>query len=33
VAQSTVDLAVFALAAHPGVAGPVVALRVEMLEG
>jgi homoserine dehydrogenase len=33
VAQSTVDLAVFALAAHPAVAGPVVALRVEMLEG
>jgi homoserine dehydrogenase len=33
VAQSTVDLAVFALAAHPAVAGPVAALRVEMLEG
>ncbi len=33
VAQSTVDLAVFALAAHPAVAGPVVALRVEMLAG
>ena len=33
VAQSTVDLAVFALAAHPAVAGPVVALRVELLEG
>ncbi|MBT9512270.1 MAG: homoserine dehydrogenase [Acidovorax sp.] len=33
VAQSTVDLAVHALAAHPAVAGPVVALRVEMLEG
>ena len=33
VAQSTVDLAVQALAAHPAVAGPVVALRVEMLEG
>lgn len=33
VAQSTVDLAVFALAAHPAVAGPVVTLRVEVLEG
>lgn len=33
VAQSTVDLAVFALAAHPAVAGPVVTLRVETLEG
>ncbi|MBX9834215.1 MAG: homoserine dehydrogenase [Burkholderiaceae bacterium] len=33
VAQSTVDLAVHALAAHPAVAGPVVALRVEVLEG
>ena len=33
VAQSTVDLAVHALAAHPAVAGPVAALRVEMLEG
>ncbi len=33
VAQSTVDLAVHALAAHPAVAGPVVSLRVEMLEG
>ncbi|WP_298212637.1 homoserine dehydrogenase [Acidovorax sp.] len=32
VAQATVDLAVHALAAHPAVAGPVVALRVEMLE-
>ena len=33
VAQSTVDLAVHALAAHPAVAGTVVALRVEVLEG
>jgi homoserine dehydrogenase len=33
VSQSTVDLAVLALAAHPAVAGPVVALRVELLEG
>ena len=33
VAQSTVDLAMFALAAHPAVAGPVVTLRVETLEG
>ncbi|MGN8002793.1 homoserine dehydrogenase [Acidovorax sp. 22279] len=33
VAQSTVDLAVFALAAHPAVAGPVVTLQVETLEG
>lgn len=33
VAQSTVDLALVALAAHPAVAGPVVTLRVEMLEG
>src|SRR3990167_3697476 len=33
VAQSTVDLAVFALAAHPAVAGPAVTLRVETLEG
>ncbi len=33
VAQATVDLAVNALAAHPAVAGPVVTLRVEMLEG
>ncbi len=33
VAQATVDLAVHALGAHPAVAGPVVALRVEMLEG
>ncbi|MBV7429824.1 MULTISPECIES: homoserine dehydrogenase [unclassified Acidovorax] len=32
-AQSTVDLAMHALAAHPAVAGPVVSLRVEMLEG
>ena len=32
VAQAGVDLAVHALAAHPAVAGPVVALRVEMLE-
>ena len=32
VAQATVDLAVHALAAHPAVAGPVAALRVEMLE-
>ncbi|MBT9444056.1 MAG: homoserine dehydrogenase [Acidovorax sp.] len=33
VAQATVDLAVHALTAHPAVAGPVVALRVELLEG
>ncbi len=33
VAQATVDLAVHALAAHPAVAGPVVTLRVEVLEG
>ena len=33
VAQATVDLAVHALASHPAVAGPVVALRVELLEG
>ena len=33
VAQATVDLAVHALAAHPAVAGPVAALRVELLEG
>ena len=33
VVQSTVDWAVHALAAHPAVAGPVVTLRVEMLEG
>ncbi|TWG39672.1 homoserine dehydrogenase [Acidovorax delafieldii] len=33
VAQSTVDLAVQALAALPAVAGPVVTLRVETLEG
>ena len=33
VAQCTVDLAVHALAAHPAVAGPVVALRVEVLKG
>ena len=33
VAQATVDLAVCALAAHPAVNGPVVTLRVEMLEG
>ncbi|WP_342721119.1 homoserine dehydrogenase [Acidovorax sp. FHTAMBA] len=33
VAQATVDLAVHALAAHPAVAGPVVALRVEVLQG
>ncbi len=32
VAQATVDLAVHALAAHPAVAGPVVTLRVEMLD-
>ncbi|RZJ15267.1 MAG: homoserine dehydrogenase, partial [Acidovorax sp.] len=31
--QATVDLALHALAAHPAVAGPVVSLRVEMLEG
>ena len=30
--QATVDLALHALAAHPAVAGPVVSLRVEMLE-
>ena len=33
VAQATVDLAVHALASHPAVAGPVAALRVELLEG
>jgi homoserine dehydrogenase len=33
VAQATVDLAAHALAGHPAVAGPVVALRVETLEG
>ena len=33
VAQATVDLAVHALASHPAVAGPVVALQVELLEG
>ena len=33
VVQSTVDLAVYALAAHPAVAGPVATLRVELLEG
>ena len=33
VAQATVDSAVHALAAHPAVAGPVVTLRVEWLEG
>ena len=33
VAQATVDLAVCALAEHPAVNGPVVTLRVEMLEG
>ena len=33
VSQATVDLAVHALAAHPAVAGAVVTLRVEMLEG
>ena len=33
VAQSTVDWAVHALATHPAVAGPVMTLRVEMLEG
>ena len=33
VAQATVDLAVDALAMHPAVAGPVVSLRVEVLEG
>ena len=33
VAQATVDLAVCALTAHPAVNGPVVTLRVEMLEG
>ncbi|KRC29022.1 homoserine dehydrogenase [Acidovorax sp. Root219] len=32
VAQATVDLAVHALAAHPAVAGPVISLRVEMLD-
>ena len=31
--QATLDLALHALAAHPAVAGPVVSLRVEMLEG
>ena len=31
--QATVDLAVHALGTHPAVAGPVVTLRVEMLEG
>jgi homoserine dehydrogenase len=31
--QAAVDLAVHALAAHPAVAGPVVSLRAEMLEG
>jgi homoserine dehydrogenase len=31
--QAAVDLAMHALAAHPAVAGPAVALRVEMLEG
>ncbi|WP_422844431.1 homoserine dehydrogenase [Acidovorax sp. M2(2025)] len=33
VTQATVDLAAHALAGHPAVAGPVVALRVETLEG
>lgn len=33
VAQATVDSAVHALADHPAVAGPVVTLRVEWLEG
>ena len=33
VAQATVDSAVQALAEHPAVAGPVVTLRVEVLEG
>ncbi len=33
VAQATVDNAVHALADHPAVAGPVVTLRVEWLEG
>ena len=33
VAQAQVDLAAQALAAHPAVAGPVVTLRVELLEG
>ena len=33
VAQATVDSAVHALADHPAVAGPVVTLRVEVLEG
>jgi len=33
VAQSTLDLAVHALTAHPAVAGPVVTMRVELLEG
>ena len=33
VAQATVDQAVHALADHPAVAGPVVTLRVEWLEG
>ena len=32
VAQAPVDRAVLALAMHPAVAGPVVTLRVEMLE-
>ena len=31
--QATLDLALHALAAHPAVAGPVLSLRVEMLEG
>ncbi|MFN4117662.1 homoserine dehydrogenase [Acidovorax sp.] len=33
VTQATVDLTAHALAEHPAVAGPVVALRVETLEG
>ena len=33
VAQATVDSAMHALADHPAVAGPVVTLRVEWLEG
>ena len=33
VAQATVDSAMHALADHPAVAGPVVTLRVEVLEG
>jgi len=33
VAQATVDIAVQALADHPAVAGPVMTLRVEWLEG